>query len=880
MSLPETNVSSLLMQAARSAAIEDGVAIPDHAPDAGGGAPAVKERTGGEHGEKTQVKNNHHAKDAVCSLNRTASSSVSATSQQQEGAAISPAELSSINKAREQSTNIGASSATTASFPVAVAPPLSSMIKAGSTSNSAVTNAFLSSNHASRSSTSNNTTNNSNKHISSSAGTAAHLASSLSQKAAESRPVILSGTMNNKATMPVPVSTPSSGSSPSALPTVAASTVPNRMVNTDVASSTNNGSATSGGGGKKKGPPLRRGKWSAEEEAYANRLIMEFKAGLLPLTDGTTLRTFLSKLLNCDPMRISKKFVGNNCIGKQVFRRRTADINRLTPEQIQQSRTELSELERRFLDKVAQTNRMKTSGVSNTANNTEIASEAPPEITNKAKDDDMPSAQGLTPPWLRPPNGFKHGTGAATAAAHLSSGSNRAAMAGRALLQGYSSNDYAGGNHMKQQQPMNANLNKAGSAGLLALMELQQRQNGGNNLLSSVSNYSASNFLSAAAAAVAERENNSNRGDSMLDIILKSGLSRDQLNQLVNESRDTSNSLSDMLKRQSSLDALMSLDFQSFQSIDNLANLMQNGRASTTSIMGTKNWQPDSNLSANNLAARAASIGSNTNLSNLANARKLQSEGRMESLMKSLSNSNFSRGPGNPGSNANFNTLLQNMQNNLGGSTNNMLSSASAFDLANMLRADSSTGLTALRMQEGLTQRNSSVDDFLSLVASGDIPHQDPHLLNVPLQSLLQQQQQSSNNSAAAHLLAQQQILTQAANGNGNSLHRFASLNNFSTNNLNSTNNGRNSGITNSNSLNAFGDHFPSLGNLGNSNSAVSLLSHYASQQGSLGSFSQYQQHNQNQAQQQQTTSVRQENTLKRKFTSDQNPRSEGFSKR
>ena len=57
----------------------------------------------------------------------------------------------------------------------------------------------------------------------------------------------------------------------------------------------------------KKGPALRRGKWTSEEEAYANRLIQEFKSGLLPLTDGTTLRTFLSKLLNCDPMRISKK---------------------------------------------------------------------------------------------------------------------------------------------------------------------------------------------------------------------------------------------------------------------------------------------------------------------------------------------------------------------------------------------------------------------------------------------------------------------------------------------------------------------------------------------------------------------------------------------
>lgn len=67
---------------------------------------------------------------------------------------------------------------------------------------------------------------------------------------------------------------------------------------------------------KAKKAGLRRGKWTTEEEHYANRLIHEFKSGLLPLTDGTTLRTFLSKLLNCDPMRISKKFVGQNCIGK------------------------------------------------------------------------------------------------------------------------------------------------------------------------------------------------------------------------------------------------------------------------------------------------------------------------------------------------------------------------------------------------------------------------------------------------------------------------------------------------------------------------------------------------------------------------------------
>ncbi len=74
--------------------------------------------------------------------------------------------------------------------------------------------------------------------------------------------------------------------------------------------------SSDGSNDKSKKSNLRRGKWTSEEEEYANRLISEFKLGLLPLTDGTTLRTFLSKLLNCDPMRISKKFVGQNCIGK------------------------------------------------------------------------------------------------------------------------------------------------------------------------------------------------------------------------------------------------------------------------------------------------------------------------------------------------------------------------------------------------------------------------------------------------------------------------------------------------------------------------------------------------------------------------------------
>jgi hypothetical protein len=103
---------------------------------------------------------------------------------------------------------------------------------------------------------------------------------------------------------------------------------------------------------------LRRGKWTQEEEQYANKLIEEFKNGLLPLKDNTTLRTFLSVMLNCDPMRISKKFVGPNCIGKQVFKRRT-DITSLSQEAEDRNRAELADLEQRFMARVQQVNKTK-----------------------------------------------------------------------------------------------------------------------------------------------------------------------------------------------------------------------------------------------------------------------------------------------------------------------------------------------------------------------------------------------------------------------------------------------------------------------------------------------------------------------------------------
>ncbi|OQS04357.1 hypothetical protein THRCLA_03392 [Thraustotheca clavata] len=93
---------------------------------------------------------------------------------------------------------------------------------------------------------------------------------------------------------------------------------------------------------------MRKGKWTAEEAQYCDRLIEEFKLGNLPLAEGTTLRTFLSKLLNCDPMRISKKYTGNQCIGKIIFRKKAKEP---TKEEVETTRKQLADLERVYLER-------------------------------------------------------------------------------------------------------------------------------------------------------------------------------------------------------------------------------------------------------------------------------------------------------------------------------------------------------------------------------------------------------------------------------------------------------------------------------------------------------------------------------------------------
>lgn len=59
------------------------------------------------------------------------------------------------------------------------------------------------------------------------------------------------------------------------------------------------------------------GKWTKEEQAFAERLIADFDQGRsLEVEKGQTLRTHLAERLRCDPLRISKRFAGANCLGR------------------------------------------------------------------------------------------------------------------------------------------------------------------------------------------------------------------------------------------------------------------------------------------------------------------------------------------------------------------------------------------------------------------------------------------------------------------------------------------------------------------------------------------------------------------------------------
>lgn len=91
-------------------------------------------------------------------------------------------------------------------------------------------------------------------------------------------------------------------------------------------------------------------------------MIEVFNAGLLKLSDherGITLRAYLANKLECDPMRITKKYTGASCLGKRVYH---FDYQNADHAEAERARQELQILENNFRVKLDQMKRSRSEG--------------------------------------------------------------------------------------------------------------------------------------------------------------------------------------------------------------------------------------------------------------------------------------------------------------------------------------------------------------------------------------------------------------------------------------------------------------------------------------------------------------------------------------
>merc|ERR1712072_1377474 len=194
-----------------------------------------------------------------------------------------------------------------------------------------------------------------------------------------------------------------------------------------------------------------------------------------------------------------------------------------------------------------------------------------------------------------------------------------------------------------------------------------------------------------------------------------------------------------------SFEALLTLDFESMQSMENLEQIKKQG---PKAMEKNVSWGSESNYPNAKLSNGGQVFPNGAGKHAGHEQGRSDANGRHGSVGTALRNFSSSK-------------LSANAANSFRGPS---------MDYQELYRVHSSTGLTALREQQGLNARNSSVDDFLSLVASGDIPAQDPQMLNLPLQSILNSVQRNpSQQNLAALQHIQQQLMAQHARLSGSS---------------------------------------------------------------------------------------------------------------
>jgi hypothetical protein len=150
------------------------------------------------------------------------------------------------------------------------------------------------------------------------------------------------------------------------------------------------------------------------------------------------------------------------------------------------------------LERVAQTNRVKSSGVGG------AASAAPEAIIMGRPKIEHETMEPPSPPWLQPPFGYKQGAGAAFAAANLSGSNSRAAAAGRAMLAGTSglNGDRRASGMSSQELLAMAEFQRQASQS--TMMQNPFHQGSATNLLAGTRSGSSNGLSSAAFSQLAQ----------------------------------------------------------------------------------------------------------------------------------------------------------------------------------------------------------------------------------------------------------------------------------------------------------------------------------------------------------------------------------------
>ena len=131
---------------------------------------------------------------------------------------------------------------------------------------------------------------------------------------------------------------------------------------------------------------MRRGKWTKEEEKYAGDVIRDFQEGVLHNAEvGITLRSLLADKLLCDPMRISKKFAGKACVGKQVYV--VGNMSKFSAKELASRREMLEKSRLVFFEKVRlQQLKSRNRKSSASKKNKKITSNVLPRVDNSLAD--------------------------------------------------------------------------------------------------------------------------------------------------------------------------------------------------------------------------------------------------------------------------------------------------------------------------------------------------------------------------------------------------------------------------------------------------------------------------------------------------------------